>query len=93
MNNGFQLALYPKDQIAEDANIDGAVTSSAEFTLDYNVESKEEVEIIMMAAENAGAEIADSPRNRVWGGYSGQFKDPDDHLWEVVWNPEFRIEE
>jgi len=24
-----------------------------------------------------------------WGGYSGYFKDPDGHLWEIVWNPQF----
>lgn len=22
-----------------------------------------------------------------WGGYAGYFQDPDQHLWEVVWNP------
>ncbi|ARP96238.1 VOC family protein [Bordetella genomosp. 13] len=24
-----------------------------------------------------------------WGGYSGYFQDPDGHLWEIVWNPEW----
>ncbi len=24
-----------------------------------------------------------------WGGYSGYFKGPDGHLWEIVWNPQF----
>lgn len=93
LTNGLQLALYPKDQIAEDANIDGTMTSPAEFTLGHNVASKEEVNTVLTKAEEAGAEITDSPRERAWGGYSGHFKDPDDHLWEVVWNPEFEIEE
>ena len=26
-----------------------------------------------------------------WGGYSGYFQDPDDHLWEVAWNPQFDL--
>lgn len=26
-----------------------------------------------------------------WGGYSGYFKDPDGHLWEVAHNPHFWI--
>ena len=24
-----------------------------------------------------------------WGGYAGYFQDPDGHLWEVAWNPQF----
>jgi predicted lactoylglutathione lyase len=23
-----------------------------------------------------------------WGGYAGYFQDPDQHLWEVLWNPQ-----
>lgn len=93
VNDGMQLALYPKQQIAEDANVNGTVTSSAEFTLGHNVASKEEVDEVMKIADEAGAEIIGSPRDREWGGYSGHFLDPDDHLWEVVWNPQFEIEE
>lgn len=26
-----------------------------------------------------------------WGGYSGYFKDPDGHLWEVAHNPFFQV--
>lgn len=25
-----------------------------------------------------------------WGGYAGYFQDPDRHLWEVVWNPQWQ---
>jgi len=28
-----------------------------------------------------------------WGGYAGYFQDPDQHLWEVVWNPQWRLAE
>jgi Family of unknown function (DUF5937) len=27
------------------------------------------------------------PSDRPWGIYSGYFRDPDGHLWEVMWNP------
>jgi hypothetical protein len=41
----------------------------------------------MEKAQAAGAEIV-SPAAKVgWGGYTGWFRDPDGHLWEVVWNP------
>jgi predicted lactoylglutathione lyase len=26
-----------------------------------------------------------------WGGYAGYFQDPDGHLWEVVWNPQWEL--
>ncbi|HET8948104.1 MAG TPA: VOC family protein [Candidatus Polarisedimenticolia bacterium] len=26
-----------------------------------------------------------------WGGEAGVFADPDGHLWEVAWNPRFRL--
>lgn len=91
LQNGVQLALYPKSQIADDANVDDTGSNSAEFTLGHNVASKAEVDEVIEAAEGAGATVTDTPRDRVWGGYSGHFTDPDTHLWEVVWNPEFEI--
>jgi len=27
------------------------------------------------------------PHDRPWGVYSGYFRDPDGHLWEIIWNP------
>ena len=48
---------------------------------------------VMAQAEAAGATITDPARDRFFGGYSGYFQDPDGHLWEVIWNPEFAIEE
>ncbi len=93
LSNGLQLALYPKHQIAEDANVDETASSPAEFTIGHNVASKEAVDDVMKTAEEAGAEITDPPRDREWGGYTGHFQDPDEHLWEVVWNPGFGIEE
>ncbi len=92
VQNDLQLALYPKQQIAADANVDETPPSSAEFTLDHNVASKEEVEDVIRTAEQAGGKITDPPRDRDWGGYSGHFTDLDNHLWEVVWNPQIEIE-
>lgn len=35
----------------------------------------------------AGATLTDQPHDRPWGIYSGYFRDPDGHLWEIIWNP------
>lgn len=93
LENGLQLALYPKRQIADDANVDEAASSPAEFTLGHNVASKAAVDDVLETAKAAGAEITDPPRDRAWGGYSGHFADPDDHLWEVVWNPQLEVDD
>jgi catechol 2,3-dioxygenase-like lactoylglutathione lyase family enzyme len=93
LNSGLQLALYPRSEIANDADVDETTSSSVEFTIGHNVASKEDVDDVMKTAEEAGAKITNRPRDRVWGGYSGYFQDPDDHLWEVVWNPQFELEE
>ena len=93
LSNGLQLALYPKQQIAEDANVDETPPSPSEFTLGHNVASKDAVDSVMRTADEAGATVTDTPRDREWGGYSGHFLDPDGHLWEIVWNPQLEIEE
>ena len=92
MNASLILALYPRVQIAKDANLSLTPSSPVEFTIGHNVGSKAEVDAVMGEAGQAGATIVDPPRDRVWGGYSGHFQDPDGHLWEIVWNPQLPVE-
>jgi uncharacterized glyoxalase superfamily protein PhnB len=47
----------------------------------------------MAQAKKAGANIIKPAHDTFWGGYSCYFQDPDFHLWEVVWNPQWSIEE
>jgi len=51
------------------------------------------VDAVMKQAKGAGAKIVKAAGNAFWGGYSGYFQDPDGHLWEIVWNPQMKIEE
>lgn len=84
---GLKLALWPRASLAHDAGIPLSPASSSELSIGHNVSSKAEVDALMLQARNAGAEIIKSARDTFWGGYAGYFKDPDQHLWEVVWNP------
>ena len=93
LQNGLKLALWPKKSISKDTNITDQASSSLEFTIGHNVNSREEVDLIMKQAENAGAKIIKTAQDTFYGGYSGYFQDPDGHLWEVVWNPAFEINE
>ena len=90
---GLKLALWPRASISHDAGIPTGPPSSTEFTLGHNVATKDEVDLVMEQARGAGARIVKEPFTTFWGGYAGYFKDPDGHLWEVVWNPDLLIED
>jgi catechol 2,3-dioxygenase-like lactoylglutathione lyase family enzyme len=91
LQNGLKLALWPRKSISKDTSIPLQTTSSLEFTIGHNVTTKEEVDLVMEQAQNAGAVIVKSTADTFYGGYSGYFQDPDGHLWEIVWNPQFDI--
>ncbi len=93
LQNGVMLALWPRKSIAHDSTLPLQPASSTEFTLGHNVNSKDEVDAVMKQAKAAGAKIVKAAGDTFWGGYAGYFKDPDGHLWEVVWNPQMKIEE
>lgn len=84
---GLRLALWPRTSIAYDSGLPQSSPSATEITLGHNVSSKDEVDAVMEEAEMAGAVIVKPAQETFWGGYAGYFQDPDEHLWEVVWNP------
>ncbi|WP_137789303.1 VOC family protein [Bacillus sp. E(2018)] len=91
LQQGLKLAIWNRKDLAHEAKVSMGTPNSTEFTLGHNVGSKAEVDKIMKEAELAGASITDPAHETFWGGYSGHFQDPDGHLWEVVWNPEWEI--
>jgi catechol 2,3-dioxygenase-like lactoylglutathione lyase family enzyme len=88
---GLILALYRRRDLALDANEPPGVPSTTEFSIGHLVQSREEVDSLLNQARDAGATVTEEPYERPWGIYSGYFKDPDGHLWEVVWNPQFEV--
>lgn len=90
---GLTLALWPRKDIAWDANVPEAPAAATEITIGHNVESSEAVDRVMALAEKAGAVIVKPAGQTFWGGYAGYFQDPDAHLWEVAWNPQLMPED
>lgn len=86
---GLKLALWPRASIAHDSGLSIGAASSTECTIGHNVASKQEVDAVMAQAAAAGAAIVKPAHDTFWGGYAGYFQDPDGHLWEAVWNPQF----
>ena len=88
---GLRLALWPRENIAHDTGLARSAPSPTEMTLGHNVNSKAEVDAVMENAKLAGAVIIKPAHDTFWGGYSGYFQDPDGHLWEAVWNPQWAV--
>jgi len=88
---GLRLALWPRQSLAHDSGLPVSQPSATEFTLGHNVSSKAEVDAVMAQAKMAGAVIVKPAHDTFWGGYAGYFQDPDQHVWEVAWNPEWPL--
>ena len=95
---GMIVALWGRDQLAEDIGVAGVLGGVDDpggwggVTLAYNTRSPEEVDAVIAEAERAGARIPRHGAETFWGGYSGVFVDPDGHAWEVAHNPHWTIE-
>lgn len=93
LHAGLKLALWPRASLARDAGIPAGGRSSTEFSIGHNVSSMAEVDAVMEQAHAAGAVIVKPAHETFWGGYAGYFQDPDGHLWEVAWNPQWVVPE
>ena len=87
LESGLKLALWARDSIAHDTGIPASPSSPTDFALAHNVRGPDEVDAVMEQAKRAGARIVKPAAKTFYGGYAGYFQDPDDHLWEVAWNP------
>ena len=89
LEGGLMMALYPRTELAKDANVELGPPKTGEFSIGHLVSSAAEVDALLAQAQRAGATLTDQAHERPWGIYSGYFRDPDGHLWEVIWNPRF----
>ena len=85
---GLKLAVWERKNLAHDTGLSLEAGSPA-FSIGHNVRSEQEVDATMDQARRAGARIVKPAQKTFWGGYAGYFQDPDGHLWEVVFNPDF----
>ena len=93
LQGGVKLAIWPRKNLAHDSGLPLTAPSATELSLGHNVSSKSEVDEVMAQAKSAGAVIVKPAQETFWGGYAGYFQDPDQHLWEVVWNPQWALAE
>jgi uncharacterized protein len=87
LEGGLIFAIYPRSELAKDAKVPPAASTSGQFSIGHSVSSRAEVDALLTRAIAAGGESTGPAQDRPWGIYSGYFRDPDGHLWEVMWNP------
>jgi len=85
--NGTWLGLYGWDDLAKDAKISSSGEGFRGVALAHCLASKAEVDRLFAEAIALGARSLKAPEDTFWGGYAGYLSDPDDHLWEIAFNP------
>ena len=88
LQNGTMLSLYPRSELGKDANTDLGTSETSQFSIGQLVASREAVDEVLAQAQAAGATLTDRAHDRPWGIYSGYFRDPDGHLWEIIYHPQ-----
>jgi len=89
--NGLVLGTFLQPSLEVDMNRGGLLRRGA-FSLAHNVRTRDEVAPLIDRLAEAGGTIlrpADAPGH---GGFRGYVADPDDHAWEIAWNPGFAMD-
>ncbi|WP_375691251.1 VOC family protein [Pseudooceanicola sp. LIPI14-2-Ac024] len=89
--NGLMLGLWSHAGLEADMSRPGLQAPGA-FALAHNVPRQADVAPLMDRLVAAGGRVlrpADAPEH---GGFRGYVADPDDHAWEIAWNPAWRID-
>jgi uncharacterized protein len=90
--NGLVLGTWLTPKLEDDMQRTGLQRPGA-FSLAHNVSRKDEVQALIDRLAIAGGRqlrAADSPSH---GGFRGYVADPDDHAWEIAFNPAWPIDE
>ncbi len=92
---GTAIGLFPWDELAHDVTLSGQPRPQAfrGMTLAWNCRTTEEVDAVLDFVIAKGASLLKPAQNTDYGGYSGYFADPDNHLWEVVVAPGIEVGE
>jgi len=90
--NGTHLALYDREELAKDVNVDPLGNGFRSFTMAYNTRSEKEVDDLIENLRKQGVQVIKEPQKVFWGGYSSYIADPDGNLWEIAFNPYLKID-
>ncbi|TCJ37226.1 VOC family protein [Parafrankia sp. BMG5.11] len=88
---GIILGTFEEGALERDMGR-GSLSRPGAFALAHNVRSREEVEPLMTSLVAAGGLVLRPADEPPIGGLRGYVSDPDDHAWEIAYNPGFAID-
>ena len=90
--NGFMLGTWLDGGLERDKQR-ACLSRPGAFSLAHNVPDRDAVQPVLDRLAAFGGRVlrqADAPPH---GGFRGYVADPDDHAWEIAWNPTWPIDE
>lgn len=90
--NGFVLGTWLTSALENDMRR-GGLSRPGAFALAHNVGSEEQVQPLLDRLVAAGGRLLRTGDAPVHGGFRGYVADPDDHSWEIAFNPTWTISE
>lgn len=88
--NGLMLGTWDRAALAEDMR--RPVTPPGTFSVAHNVGSAEAVQPLIDRLVAAGGRLLRAGDAPPHGGFRGYVADPDDHAWEIAYNPAWPID-
>ena len=70
---GMALRLFPRQELAKDANVAADGRGFRGISLTYNARNREELDSVLAEAQAAGATLLQPSQEAFRGGYSGTF--------------------
>ena len=90
--NGLMLGTWLQSALESDMQRTDLSRPGA-FALAHNVPAEDDVEVVIARLVAAGGKVlrdGDAPPH---GGFRGYVADPDNHAWEIAWNPAWTIDD
>ncbi|HYI33546.1 MAG TPA: VOC family protein [Glaciibacter sp.] len=89
---GLVLGLFDESKFHEDLRSRPSSTGVSGITLSHNVESASAVTATIEELKAAGATVVKPAQSGAFGGvFHGHVSDPNGIVWEIAYNPDWRI--
>lgn len=90
--NGFILSTWLQSSLEKDIT-KSALPRGGAITLAHNVNKPDNVSKLINILSLAGGKIIRHANTPSHGGVRGYIADPDDHIWEIIWNPAWKTDD
>lgn len=90
--NGFILSTWLKPALEKDIN-NNELVAGGSITLAHNVTSPDQVQNLLNRLSTFGGQILRNADEPAHGGVRGYISDPDNHIWEIIFNTIWKMDE